>query len=280
MRWEFDVLRIMRDVSRFSVVAWLLFFRKTGRSRGAEKCFCGLLPGWISDWELCWSHGYIWRQWTIEIGGSWRIPTKMKKSKRECTSFFAEANLECTVLFRSENHDLNLQKKDQFLQRKKLTAMAGCRWSYATKGHEGLSSLRSLGLVIRRQGGKKNSATINKVTPLLAAPWIPCNFLNAFFSFCEPLQYFVGFVILVHIKILCIFQYFYLILWNFHCVFKFQVTKPLRQAFFFRSRSTFWFHWQLRLLHNCSNAARILSLPFPVLCLHTKLRKYCLASNM
>ena len=72
----------------------------------------------------------------------------------------------------------------------------------------------------------------NKVTPLLAAPWIPCNFLNAFFSFCEPLQYVVGFVILVHIKILCIFQYFYLILWNFHCVFKFQVTKPLRQAVF------------------------------------------------
>ena len=50
--------------------------------------------------------------------------------------------------------------------------------------------------------------------------------LNAFFSFCEPLQYFVGFVILVHIKILCIFQYFYLILWNFHCVFKLNSRLP------------------------------------------------------
>ena len=138
-------------------------------------------------------------------------------------------------------------------------------WSRQTKMHGNLLA----NLITARWGVK------NKVTPLLAAPWIPCNFLNAFFSFCELLQYFVGFVILVHIKILCIFQYFYLILWNLHCVFKFQVTKPLRQAVFFRSRSTFWFHWQLCLLHNCSNAARILSLPFPVLCLHTKLRKYC-----
>ena len=94
----------------------------------------------------------------------------------------------------------------------------------------------------------QNSTTMNKVTPLLAAPWIPCIFWNAFSSFCEPLQYFVGFLILVHVKILCIFQYFYLVLWYLHYVLEFQVPKPQRQAVSFRSCSTFWFHLQLCLL--------------------------------
>ena len=73
----------------------------------------------------------------------------------------------------------------------------------------------------------------NKVTPLLAAPWIPCISFYAFSSVCEPLQNFVGFLILAHVKILCIFQFFYLILWNVHCVFEFHVPKPQRQAVFF-----------------------------------------------
>ena len=42
--------------------------------------------------------------------------------------------------------------------------------------------------------------------------------LNAFLSFCEPLQYFVGFLFLAHVKILCIFH--------------FLVLKPQRQAVF------------------------------------------------
>ena len=75
----------------------------------------------------------------------------------------------------------------------------------------------------------------NKVTPLLAAPWIPCIFLNAFSSFCEPLQYFVGFLFLAHVKIPCIFQYFNLILWNLQCVFRFLFLKPQRQAVFLGS---------------------------------------------
>lgn len=75
--------------------------------------------------------------------------------------FFCGSKLGMYSTFPPENHDSNLQKDTIFAAQKTDSCLAGCRWSYATKGHEGLSSLRSLGLVIRRQGGKKNSATIN-----------------------------------------------------------------------------------------------------------------------
>lgn len=38
----------------------------------------------------------------------------------------------------------------------------------------------------------------NKVTPLLAAPWIQCIFWQAFSSFCEPLQVFCWLFIVDH----------------------------------------------------------------------------------
>ena len=47
--------------------------------------------------------------------------------------------------------------------------------------------------------------------------------------------YFLGFLLLAHVKILCTFQYFDLILWNLQCVFRFLVLKPQRQAVSFGS---------------------------------------------
>lgn len=84
----------------------------------------------------------------------------MKKSKRECTCKSSRKQTWNVQYFPTGKSRLESSKRS-ILQRSTDSCLAGCRWSYATKGHEGLSSLRSLGLVIRRQGGKKNSATIN-----------------------------------------------------------------------------------------------------------------------
>lgn len=80
----------------------------------------------------------------------------MEEIKKECRKSLPGSKLGMyRYFFSPENHDLNLQKEIIFAAQKTDSCMAGCRWSYATEGHEGLSSLRSLGLVIRRQGGKK-----------------------------------------------------------------------------------------------------------------------------
>ena len=74
----------------------------------------------------------------LKIGGS----KKIEKSKRNVQ--YKSGKQTCST-FPQENH-FESSKRSDFCS-VQLTEMAGCRWSYATEGHEGLSSLRSLGLV-------------------------------------------------------------------------------------------------------------------------------------